>query len=889
MSFDLKAYVQKKKEESFSLSDYVAQKKQQALDNVKPEDPTLGQIGKGIGAELLIGEGSKYAGATLGSVVPVVGTAAGYLIGGTIGGVAGSIQAQRIEGKEDISWGRVAADTLLNLMPFGTGKIGKGAKVAKQVSKSTDKVFPKLLEKATDIGKAQGARAATGAGISVGAQQVEKGIEEQKFLTPKELLVAGGTGAVLNIGIGALADGLGDIYRKKFAGKTDAEVNTNYKKGDPDTVAFIDQTTGGDPRGKVQRLMDVINSYAIPTKVIGPRTSKLIRKYKQQGQAAMDMAGRARKQLNNLTKDYTEDQKKRLDAYLSGETKEIGEDLLESKTIIDSVRKDIGKYQETLVELYEKGLLDMKEVTYNKIKKSISDGNYLRKEYQMFVDPKYKPSIMQKAKLKNRLVVELQESARKNLRDQGKNKREIEDTVNSSFQEYSKEAERKIRALLDARDDPDALSNLFKRRELQSKEMDDFLGIITDPGERLFGTVSRLGRDVTKQKGLFELTNMLVKNGVAKVISSGGDIPANYVPLKVGRSLQNKYGRQRADVPLEKPQYEDISTGTRYKDEASAFKDGVPMSRISKVTKESKIVNEGEQVYVTPEVNKSINDLSGTGFLDQSNVWTEGFITKLVSTTTALSKAAVVPFSLAAYPVQFFGNAFTTWSMGMNPFKNYGKNLMIAFSDMNSKNFREGKFFGFDTKFNLSQMKRLKELDLVDRGVTASDIREGLNKGFLSKVTSKILEPFGKAYAIFDTAQRLSIFDSYKEIVKKGLTPEDFAKLPTDKFEEIAAELTNSTYQNYGRINPAMRYLSRIGALQEFAAFSLELLRTSYNQGAFIRNLKTGKFKKDLKDEFGVEYDQKFADKLGNKRLIAATAGLTAATAGLTIYNRNNS
>ena len=142
MSFDLKAYVQKKKEESFSLSDYIAQKKQQALDNVKPEDPTLGQIGKGIGAELLIGEGSKYAGATIGSAVPIVGTAAGYLIGGTIGGVAGSIQAQRIEGKEDISWGRVAADTLLNLMPFGTGKIGKGAKVAKQVSKSTDKVFP---------------------------------------------------------------------------------------------------------------------------------------------------------------------------------------------------------------------------------------------------------------------------------------------------------------------------------------------------------------------------------------------------------------------------------------------------------------------------------------------------------------------------------------------------------------------------------------------------------------------------------------------------------------------------------------------------------------------------------------------------------------------------
>jgi hypothetical protein len=212
---------------------------------------------------------------------------------------------------------------------------------------------------------------------------------------------------------------------------------------------------------------------------------------------------------------------------------------------------------------------------------------------------------------------------------------------------------------------------------------------------------------------------------------------------------------------------------------------------------------------------------------------------------------------------------------------------MIAFSDMNTKNFREGKFFGFDTKLNLSRMKRLKEMDLIDRGVTASDIREGLNKGFLRKTIGKVLEPFQKAYAIFDTAQRLSIFDSYKETVRKGLSSEDFAKLPKDKFEEIAAELTNSTYQNYGRINPAIRYLSRIGALQEFAAYALELLRTTYNQGAFIRSLKTGKFTKDLKDEFGVDYDQKFADKLSNKRLIAAISGLSAASAGLTMYNRN--
>ena len=193
------------------------------------------------------------------------------------------------------------------------GKVGKGAKVVKGASKvgqkGGEKIFPKLLEKTADIGKAQGARFATG------ARQIEKGIEEQRFLTPKEFATAAATGGVLNIGIGSLTDGLSDIYRKKFANKTASEVNANYKKGDPDTVAFVDQTTGGDPEGKFSRLLNVINSYAIPTKIIGPKTSKLIRKYRQQGQAAMDFAGRARKQINNLTKNYTEDQKKRLDAY----------------------------------------------------------------------------------------------------------------------------------------------------------------------------------------------------------------------------------------------------------------------------------------------------------------------------------------------------------------------------------------------------------------------------------------------------------------------------------------------------------------------------------------------------------------------------------------------
>ena len=102
------------------------------------EDPTLGQIGTGLVAEIGIGEGAKFAGATAGAAIgttflPFVGTAVGaglgYVVGGLSGGISGSIAAQRLEGREDISWGRVTADTILNLLPFGAGKVTKGAKV----------------------------------------------------------------------------------------------------------------------------------------------------------------------------------------------------------------------------------------------------------------------------------------------------------------------------------------------------------------------------------------------------------------------------------------------------------------------------------------------------------------------------------------------------------------------------------------------------------------------------------------------------------------------------------------------------------------------------------------------------------------------------------------
>jgi len=226
--------------------------------------------------------------------------------------------------------------------------------------------------------------------------------------------------------------------------------------------------------------------------------------------------------------------------------------------------------------------------------------------------------------------------------------------------------------------------------------------------------------------------------------------------------------------------------------------------------------------------------------------------------------------------------------MGLNPFRNFRENYMIAISDLNTKFAREGKLFGKKTSLTLARLKRLKELDLIDRNVTTSEIRDGLNKGFFGKLFRPITEPIGKAYSIFDTAQRLAVFDSYKEIIRKGLSKDDLAKMSDEAIEELAAEMTNATYQNYGRINPAMRYFSRIGVLNEFASFNLEQLRTAFNNGKLTRDLKNGSFGKKMNDDYGVNFDQKFANSLANRRLMASAGYIATATAGISMFNRNN-
>lgn len=189
------------------------------------EEPSTGDIVKGVGTEIAVGVGGQMAGtatgAAIGSAVPIVGTAVGAAVGYTIGsigsGIAGSIAAQKIEGQEDISWGRAIAAGLINLAPGGSAKGVKGA------AKITGSMVGKAAAKEAVKGAAFGATEATSRAI----------IDEGRLPTKEELAQYGGAGALFGGGLGAATPKVSKTF-DKFFGKTDSEIGDAIANGEID-------------------------------------------------------------------------------------------------------------------------------------------------------------------------------------------------------------------------------------------------------------------------------------------------------------------------------------------------------------------------------------------------------------------------------------------------------------------------------------------------------------------------------------------------------------------------------------------------------------------------------------------------------------------------------
>ena len=183
------------------------------------KDPTLGKMATAMAADIAISEGGRLAATAAGTAVPIVGTAAGWVFGGLASGAAGSITRQRMLGQE-IDYGSVVADAFLNIIP-----VAKGFKVFKNKTANTA-LF----------------QAATGAGLSAGAETIQKVVSEDRLPTLEEIEGAGIRGGTLGLGLGIAGSKLENAY-KKYSGVSRDDFNRALKMGDPEAEIIVNDVT----------------------------------------------------------------------------------------------------------------------------------------------------------------------------------------------------------------------------------------------------------------------------------------------------------------------------------------------------------------------------------------------------------------------------------------------------------------------------------------------------------------------------------------------------------------------------------------------------------------------------------------------------------------------
>ena len=143
-------------------------------------------------------------------------------------------------------------------------------------------------------------------------------------------------------------------------------------------------------------------------------------------------------------------------------------------------------------------------------------------------------------------------------------------------------------------------TNLLKKKDELPQEVQDYLGIYTSPGDRLYGTISSLGKFAAAEAGNMKLVDSLIDSGLA-VTSKDNMTPQGFVPF--------------------------------------AIKGDQTISR------------NGRNYFISEPVRASLNRLLRSNAREKSNIFVENILTDLLSTSTALAKFVRVPLSLGAYPV----------------------------------------------------------------------------------------------------------------------------------------------------------------------------------------------------------------------------------------------
>ena len=870
----LKAYVRLKREAKEEKDEAVQISEPQKEVSLPEDDVSIGGVVGGMGAEIAISTAGKYGGAAVGTaILPGFGTAIGYAVGAIGSGIAGSFAAQKAEGRDTLSWGRAISAGLINLIPT------PGAQSIKVLGKSAGKGLTKIAEKGVRYGALEGA--ATGAVEAQATSIIDKG-EMASF---SETAKYAGIGSTFGAGLGYA----GKKLANKLKGKTPEEVDqiifttpegkTAAKeftfdgyKGDhadpsyvldrefersrnmlvseesamqlsfnynPDSVGTLGKIYNKLPQAWKNRVAQVVPSIA------SRNIADIGIDYKNAIKAGEALGSRTAKAVAREI-ELDPASKPSFDKFFA--TGQI-DDVLKEKKVVDTLsefRDYLREQQKNLIQLIDddaiKGLTpENKMYLRAKIQQSLDDNSYMAREYEIYTNADFKVDAAKKEKA----ILEL------------KKQLDAEEDINIEIEDF----------------DPET-------------------GDFTYAGaEKYFGDKKEFKN--TREKAE-KIINQIISGAKAKHRGAGRRYKgATNSPIRA-RNLNEETNFALMDMmgvirdPAEKARGT-VDRITRLVARSTSDKRMVEMleqmglaSRKQVEGTEPLHLLSGESgLYATQDIDIAIQQLYASNFIEKNtNAFMDG-MGDVINSGIGLSKAVKVLGNVPSYFVQIYGNAATVAQLGMNPFDSptMWNSLRVAASDID--------MFASNQKMSKAILKEIKDAEkygIKGGNIFASDIRSNLERGV--GPVGPMLEPFAKAYQVPDTAFRFYAWKQMQEQLKK-VYPKMREPSQAENLKNAAAKLVNDVYQNYDKVNPFLRWTTKVGITPQFATFTMELLRNQYNQGRQIKDLFQGKFGSKLGIDMGPP-DMAASRMMGARRAAGSAAVLGGTTAMMTSWEVAN-
>lgn len=788
------------------------------MPNAPKDDVSVKRILAGIATETAISEGAKVAGTALGAKLGAAGGPAspatvpaaatiGYIGGALSGGVGGSIAAQTIEGQPKISWGRVAADTLLNLVPFG--EVKKGPRIVQAISRkaAARPIASKML---------------LGGVTSPVGLAVQSLVDTGELPSRQQVAETSGLGIVLGGTLG-IASNQAQKLLGRMAKRPPAEIDAMIKNGDAGAVAYVDMLTKNvDPQTlknsitpsqfKNWILSGDLKAKAVPTSIVGKDIAQEIRVGKWRAEAGKDIGSVLLKNVNDAIANSPDpaQAEKFANDYLLGVTKNVPVGMEKMAEQLSLGRKYIRESQEEILANHYSGQKEIPDAMVKKIEDSLNQGDYVTRAYRFFEDGAYVPSEQQYKSLMKRLMDDGMDKEKAALYITDLNAKKAGTPDEMAQYIFSQNA------------------GVLKNRKDLAPELRDYLGEYADVGSKLGFTVSKLARLASYDTADSKIAQMLFDAGLLKVA-----------------------------------------------DETSQNMKAITLRR-----GEAHLGN--QRLVGSPEVQTALNELYGQKADDLAGDLATRLIKDSWQTGTSLSKASKVVFNPASYGTNFVGSLFSNVTMANNPLRGLKMGVKGGLSQF--ANGRLHSVAGMKTIKDIDYFKELKEVGMMPSSMQFADIQSGLKAGKLGTLTSKIIDPVGKAYSIPDIMARISVYENQKALLRKAAVGADEKQI-----HKLAAEMTNNTYMNYDMLNSNLKTLSRNGIpLSQFASFTLELARTQVNQFNIAKKMVSGEMAKELSTKLGVQVNSDELRKEGIKRIIATAAVYGGGAAAITSFNRES-